>query len=77
MDVNLAFAILVLVAAIVAMYFWVENADQDVEDIYDERQEVSVPRSGEAEVIDEDAEVVDAMDATESTEPASKDMIVE
>jgi len=83
MDVNLAFAILLLVAAIVAMYFWLENADEDVKDIYDSRQEASIPRDNESEVVDGDVEAIEGVErveeieATESVESSSEDIIVQ
>lgn len=60
MDVNFAFAILLLVAAIVGMYFWLENANEEVGDIYNEEQNVVVQRSIDTEEVtneDEDGVV--------------------
>jgi len=58
MDTNLAFAILLLIAAIVALYFWVDRGEEEVEDIYNDRHEVTVPRdNGVDNTLEDDAEM--------------------
>lgn len=57
MDTGFAFAILLLVAAIVALYFWINNGSNEIEDIYNEREEAVIPQmDSTTEDADEDME---------------------
>lgn len=53
MDANFAFAILLLVAAIVGMYFWLDKGSVDIEDIYQDKEEVKVQSTGSAKEMEE------------------------
>ncbi|PID52430.1 MAG: hypothetical protein CR972_01955 [Candidatus Moraniibacteriota bacterium] len=54
MDVNFAFAILLLVAAIVGVYFFLNMANEEVGDIYEEdNYNMIVERSDKKSVFDE------------------------
>jgi uncharacterized protein (UPF0333 family) len=53
MDVNFAFAILLLVAAIAGMYFWIDNASEEVGDLYNDQKNMVIERNVKAEEFSE------------------------
>lgn len=59
MDTNFAFAILLLVAAITAMYFWIDNANDQINDIYSYENNMVITHSQNADDMSvDDMEVV-------------------
>jgi uncharacterized protein (UPF0333 family) len=69
MDTNFAFAILLLVAAIVGMYFWLNNANEEVADIYPDDQNMVIERNNKAEdMVEDDTEVMDESDVSDIIE---------
>ena len=68
MDVNFAFAILLLVAAIVGMYFFLDNANVEIEDIADGVQPM---------VIEQDMMEEEMMEDGMETEAVIEDAVVE
>lgn len=69
MDVNFAFAILLLVAAIVGMYFWLDRANEEVGDIYQGDQSMVIERGNMSNaVVEEGAEIIDGSDVSGTIE---------
>lgn len=60
MDANFAFAILLLAAAIVGMYFWLDNANEEVGDITSDVQPIVVEDEGRDAGVEEKKCEVDA-----------------
>lgn len=77
MDVNFAFAILLLIAAIVGMYFWLDRGNVEVEEIYQDTDEAKIERSADAEEMGEGEMAEDEMGDGEVTEMEKDEEMME